>query len=335
MFSFFVVSLAQNINNFNTFLDVLMTLGCVENSCPLYNLPMNANCSYDKTLFQCSSTGDIVLLALANSGLNGTLDNIANLTKLQYVDLSKNSLSSTIPDMFSSLSNLTYFSVIGNRLTGTLPPSLSMAPLSQFFVHGNNMYGFVTSVTALGEIPDGNCVLQNTDFVGNCFNLSSPACEYCQCQSAAARCGGGSSSSTGGLSTTVGSTSTTGSISREQPLTPTTTTDTELLMTSVGLPHSEPVSTMTPEFSTGVIIVFVLLGLGLIIAIALIIRVNIQLSQVKAQVQRDVEMHSAIDVPSSAARASAAVVAESVASHGYSRAPPPPAVYDRVIDPLV
>ncbi|XP_039800173.1 putative leucine-rich repeat receptor-like protein kinase At2g19210 [Panicum virgatum] len=78
-------------------------------------------CSY-----AISSPPRITSLNLSFSGLNGDISSssFANLKAVQYIDLSHNNLTGSVPDSLSQLSSLTVLDLTGNKLSGSIPSGL-------------------------------------------------------------------------------------------------------------------------------------------------------------------------------------------------------------------
>ncbi|KAJ3336741.1 hypothetical protein HDU93_002286 [Gonapodya sp. JEL0774] len=94
-----------------------------------------ACCSRDDTdtLVDCDNAGRVTGLRFSQIGLQGNISqDLANLTKLESLDLSDNGLGGTIPDL-RNLLNLKYVNLAGNQLQGSidavLPTSLSSCTL--------------------------------------------------------------------------------------------------------------------------------------------------------------------------------------------------------------
>ncbi|KAJ3692105.1 hypothetical protein LUZ60_012455 [Juncus effusus] len=112
----------------------------------LLNSTITCDCSFDK-----NTTCHVTSLQLLRQNLTGTLpEEIANLTYLKYLDLSRNYLSGTIPPVWSSLPLLNV-SLHGNRLTGQIPKELGNMPLLQSLqLEGNYLEGSIPA--ELGNI---------------------------------------------------------------------------------------------------------------------------------------------------------------------------------------
>lgn len=65
---------------------------------------------------------DVTQIRLHGKNLSGMISPaFANLTRLQWLDLSNNQLTGVIPDSLTTLANLNYLDVSNNRLTGQVP----------------------------------------------------------------------------------------------------------------------------------------------------------------------------------------------------------------------
>lgn len=113
-------------------------------------------------------------LFINNAGFSGTISQkITTLTKLAFLDLDKNSFTSTLPDI-SSLTNLELFAIAENNFVGQLPT----------FVSAFNKLNFadVSRNNFTGTISDGwftnKPVLQTMYFSNNSFVGSIPANFY-------------------------------------------------------------------------------------------------------------------------------------------------------------
>ncbi len=84
-------------------------------------------------MFECgvqipNELGQIVTLKSVNlccNLLQGPLDALGGLTDLDFLDLTSNSLRTTIPAAFSALTKLGTLRLSVNRLTGRIPDTLS------------------------------------------------------------------------------------------------------------------------------------------------------------------------------------------------------------------
>jgi len=181
------------ITNFLAVNETLALLGCYSNPlCPLHNLFLNADCSFNSSYMTCDDAGNVNYLALYGFELNGTMDAISGITTLQYLDLSNNSISGALPDI-NSLTILSYLDLAVNNLTGTIPPTwTNLSALNILFIHGNQLVGSVPQFTFF-QIPDALCTVQSSLFPGNCLDVTSPGCQQqygpCLCEVAGAVCG--------------------------------------------------------------------------------------------------------------------------------------------------
>ncbi|XP_078176917.1 putative LRR receptor-like serine/threonine-protein kinase At1g53430 isoform X4 [Carex rostrata] len=137
---------------------------------------VTCDCTFDN-----NSTCHVTSLQLKRQNLTGVLpEEIANLTYLKYLDLSRNCLSGTIPSVWSSLP-LFNLSLQVNQLSGHIPKELgSMPALKSLQLENNRFEGtipheignilslqrfFITANNITGELPSTFSKLTNfTDF---------------------------------------------------------------------------------------------------------------------------------------------------------------------------
>ncbi|KAI7756523.1 hypothetical protein M8C21_005613, partial [Ambrosia artemisiifolia] len=71
---------------------------------------------------------------------------LANLSNLQHLDLSVNSLSGSIPHQLANLSNLQYLDLSGNSLSGSIPHQLAnLSNLQYLYLSNNSLSGSIPS----------------------------------------------------------------------------------------------------------------------------------------------------------------------------------------------
>ncbi|KAK6946240.1 Serine-threonine/tyrosine-protein kinase, catalytic domain [Dillenia turbinata] len=89
-------------------------------------------------------------MLLGNNKLSGELPNdlFSSLTRLQYIDLSKNSFNGSIPNAIFSMSQLQFLDISGNNFTSQLPDlgSTTNSTGAVFNLSQNMFYGNLTSV---------------------------------------------------------------------------------------------------------------------------------------------------------------------------------------------
>ncbi|XP_060182473.1 MDIS1-interacting receptor like kinase 2-like [Lycium barbarum] len=87
--------------------------------------------------------GRVNRVNITNSNVNGTLYDFpfSSLLFLEYIDLSKNQLSGTIPPEIGKLTNLVYLDLSINKISGTIPPQIGA--LTKLEVARNNISGSI------------------------------------------------------------------------------------------------------------------------------------------------------------------------------------------------
>ncbi|KAJ6801715.1 putative LRR receptor-like serine/threonine-protein kinase isoform X2 [Iris pallida] len=130
----------------------------------------------------CNSTNscNVVHIELKGQNLTGELPaEMANLTQLNFIDLTRNYLNGTIPAVWASLP-LTNLSLLGNRISGRIPEELgNMTTLKSLVLQDNQMEGpipaslnklinlerlFLTGNNFSGELPDLGSLKNMTTF---------------------------------------------------------------------------------------------------------------------------------------------------------------------------
>ncbi|WVZ98990.1 hypothetical protein U9M48_044356 [Paspalum notatum var. saurae] len=98
-----------------------------------------------------SSIGNLVglnELNLASNQLTGSLPDLRNMTKLNVVDLSKNSFDASLaPTWFTTLTSLTSISISPGTLSGEVPPGLFRLPQLQQVSLSNNAFNGTLEIT--------------------------------------------------------------------------------------------------------------------------------------------------------------------------------------------
>ncbi|KAF3963154.1 hypothetical protein CMV_012435 [Castanea mollissima] len=76
----------------------------------------------------CNPVGSVIKINLSHSSLKGSLHDFSfsSFINLEYVDLSQNSLSGTIPPQIGDLSNLIYLNLSINQFCGKIPPEIGL-----------------------------------------------------------------------------------------------------------------------------------------------------------------------------------------------------------------
>jgi hypothetical protein len=144
---------------------------------------------------ECDADLNVINMHLASFDLEGTIpSSIADLSKLETLDLRSNSLTGSIPNEFSRLSNLNLFDVSFNLLEGGLEEFSKMInpSISYFSVRGNFLNGTVPKymgnfdkLTSLhlennlfsGKMPETLCTIAETsavDISGNTMTCYEP-----------------------------------------------------------------------------------------------------------------------------------------------------------------
>ena len=131
----------------------------------------------------------------AGGGLTGTIPStFANLSRLEYLVLNRNSLSGLIPSGLGGLTNLEWLGLYDNNFSGSIPSQLgSLSNLERLYLHGNQLTGEIPSQlgnmsaltnlwlknnTLTGAIPSSLNSLTNLERVrisGNQFTGCVPA----------------------------------------------------------------------------------------------------------------------------------------------------------------
>ncbi|XP_047310200.1 LRR receptor-like serine/threonine-protein kinase GHR1 [Impatiens glandulifera] len=118
--------------------------------------------------------GSCTILDLSNNQFGGNLTRLTKWANVEILDLSRNRLTGTIPEVTSQFLRLNYLNLSGNSFEGSLPmvvarfPKLTVLDLSFNQLNGSVMTELLSSTT-LQEIH-----LENNLFVGE-INISSPS----------------------------------------------------------------------------------------------------------------------------------------------------------------
>ncbi|CAN4122262.1 unnamed protein product [Withania somnifera] len=95
---------------------------------------------------KCLINGRISMLNMTNTSVNGTLYDFpfSSLPFLDYLDLSMNKLSGTIPHEIRKLTNLVYLDLSVNQISGTIPPQIgSLTKLETLHIFDNQLNGSI------------------------------------------------------------------------------------------------------------------------------------------------------------------------------------------------
>jgi len=115
-------------------------------------------------------------MALENNTLSGKFPHL-NARKLEFVDVSMNHISGTIPESLFSSDNLEFVYLSNNNLSGRIPGNYTNAQnLKDLWLDNNDLTGAIpvslgnlTSITEIlldgnrlnGPVPDGLCALRS------------------------------------------------------------------------------------------------------------------------------------------------------------------------------
>ncbi|KAK9089740.1 hypothetical protein Scep_028822 [Stephania cephalantha] len=129
----------------------------------LRTLDLSDNGIHDTIPYQLPP--NLTSLNLASNNLSGNLPySISSMTSLNYLNVSHNSLTQSIGDMFANLSNLASIDLSFNNFSGDLPNSFSsLSNLSTLNVQSNKLSG---SINALKDLPLANLNVANNNFSG-------------------------------------------------------------------------------------------------------------------------------------------------------------------------
>ncbi|XP_052877036.1 probable leucine-rich repeat receptor-like serine/threonine-protein kinase At3g14840 isoform X2 [Gossypium arboreum] len=102
--------------------------------------------------FNNNTTCHVIHISFKSQNLSGTLPpNLASLSYLQQIDLTRNYLSGTIPLEWGSSTRLVNISLFGNRLTGSIPVELAnLSNLTSLILDNNGLSGALPA--ALGNL---------------------------------------------------------------------------------------------------------------------------------------------------------------------------------------
>lgn len=117
----------------------------------------------------CGSSGDVIAIVLDNLGLSADVDLsvLANLTKLEKLSISNNSISGKLPENISSFKKLQHLDVSNNLFSSSLPLEIGkLARLQNLSLAGNNFSGSIPDTIA------GLTSLRSLDL--SCNFLSGP-----------------------------------------------------------------------------------------------------------------------------------------------------------------
>ncbi|KAH6832210.1 hypothetical protein C2S53_005559 [Perilla frutescens var. hirtella] len=94
-------------------------------------------------------------LSFRNNSLHGPLPNLANLMHLEYVFLSRNHFSGSIPSSYIDIPNLTELELQENDISGEIPP-FNQQSLVSFNVSNNELQGPIPETTVLRRFTESS-----------------------------------------------------------------------------------------------------------------------------------------------------------------------------------
>jgi len=169
----------------------------LQSSCPFESLRfLSSNNECNWFGITCNANNEITRINMKENGLTGSSvpKELASLSSLEVLHLSKNDLSSTIPSEFGLLTNLKYLYLNNNNFIGTIPTSLgNIHSLTLFAVGNDKMNGTIPGElfhptlkyldmddndfhgTLPSEMFTSSINLMNIDMGGNRFEGTIPA----------------------------------------------------------------------------------------------------------------------------------------------------------------
>lgn len=139
--------------------------------------------------------GQSTNVTTSGGGLTGSIDILSNLSKLEHIDLSRNSLTSTIPILFGDLSQLSLLNLFSNAFEGSIPNELALLQKLRYA-------DFASNPGLTGTVPAALCALPLLESaVVDCdnANLDVTTCPCCACASGTVVGGGGDDISSAGV----------------------------------------------------------------------------------------------------------------------------------------
>ena len=105
-----------------------------------------------------SNLTGLIKVDLSQNSIYGTFTQLLTLTALQYLALSANVFSSTIPSQISTLTGLVSLLLANNSFTGSIPPHIStLTRLGVLALGNNNLRGSIpTILTTLTDLTELN-----------------------------------------------------------------------------------------------------------------------------------------------------------------------------------
>ncbi|XP_059624450.1 protein STRUBBELIG-RECEPTOR FAMILY 8 isoform X2 [Cornus florida] len=155
----------------------------LSNLTSLRSLDISDNNLHDSIPYQVPP--NLTSLNFAKNNFSGNLPySIFNMVNINYMNVSHNSLSQAIGDVFANLSGLGTLDLSFNNFTGDLPSSFSsLSNLSTLYVQNNQLTGFLNVLTGLpltdlnvannnfsGWIPKELISIPNFRYDGNSFD---------------------------------------------------------------------------------------------------------------------------------------------------------------------
>ncbi|KAL5747012.1 hypothetical protein ACOSQ2_024309 [Xanthoceras sorbifolium] len=114
----------------------------------------------------------LTTLNLSNNSIFGSLPNLTNLVSLEYVFLSNNRFTGSIPSDYVHLPRLKTLELQQNYLSGQIPP-LNQSTLTDFNVSYNSLHGPIPQTQVLQRFPSSSYE-HNSGLCGNPLEITCP-----------------------------------------------------------------------------------------------------------------------------------------------------------------